>query len=116
MLPSSVTTSDKAMIVVAIGRSVKRSRPRQTRPKIPCPASPAWSLAIAMRAALALTPRYDNATGINSNLVKMSTATPMLVVRARSRITGMSMMTSTAKPTILVNSAVSPVRNRRRNV
>ncbi|MNP71558.1 hypothetical protein D3C76_1679590 [compost metagenome] len=71
---------------------------------------------MAIRAAFLLTPRYDSATGISSNLVKISTATPMLVVRARSRITGISMITSTANPTILVNSAVRPVRNKRRKV
>ncbi|MCY1458753.1 hypothetical protein D9M71_761640 [compost metagenome] len=71
---------------------------------------------MAIRAAFLLTPRYDSETGINRSLVKIRTATPMLVVRARSRITGISMITSTAKPTMLVSSAVSPVRNKRRKV
>ena len=55
-------------------------------------------------------------TGINTSLVKISTVIPMLVVRAKSRITGISMITSTAKPTMLVSSAVRPAMNRRRKV
>ena len=39
-----------------------------------------------------------------------------LAITARSRITGISMMISTMKPTTLVSSAVRPGRNRRRNV
>ena len=46
----------------------------------------------------------------------MRTATPMLAVIASSRMTGMSITISTAKPTASARSAVSPARNRRRNV
>ncbi|MNF17503.1 hypothetical protein D3C80_2210420 [compost metagenome] len=58
----------------------------------------------------------DSSTGIRIRLVKISTATPMLAVSASSRITGMSMIASTAKPTTSASSAVTPARNRRRKV
>ncbi|MNE98661.1 hypothetical protein D3C80_1972120 [compost metagenome] len=54
--------------------------------------------------------------GMRISLVKISTDTPMLVVSARSRITGISTIISTAKPTTLASSAVSPAMNKRRKV
>ena len=48
--------------------------------------------------------------------MKISTATPMLAVSARSLITSMSITISTANPTASASSAVSPARNRRLNV
>jgi hypothetical protein len=54
--------------------------------------------------------------GSSTRLVKISTATPMLAVMARSWITWMSMTISTAKPTASASSAVMPARKRRRKV
>ncbi|MCY1429815.1 hypothetical protein D9M71_457460 [compost metagenome] len=70
----------------------------------------------ARSAAFLPTPTYDSATGINKSEVKISTATPILAVMARSWITGMSISISTAKPTASANSAVTPAMNRRRKV
>ena len=57
-----------------------------------------------------------NATGISNKEVKISTATPMLALMARSLITGMSISISTANPTASASSAVTPAINRRRKV
>lgn len=70
----------------------------------------------ARSAALRPTPTYDSATGINSSEVKISTATPMLAVVARSWITGISISISTAKPTASASKAVTPATNKRRKV
>ena len=48
--------------------------------------------------------------------MKISTATPMEAATASSRITWMSITSSTAKPTASASRAVSPARNRRRKV
>ncbi|MNE42201.1 hypothetical protein D3C80_1363120 [compost metagenome] len=48
--------------------------------------------------------------------MKISTATPMLAMIARSWITWIWMIISTAKPTASHSSAVRPARNRRRKV
>ncbi len=96
-------------------RSVKRISVSHSRPRPLPPASSASSRRLR-RAAFGLTPRYDSSTGTRSSLVKMRMHTPMLVVNASSRITAMSITISTAKPTTLVSSAVSPAKNRRRKV
>ncbi|MCY1360560.1 hypothetical protein D9M69_471920 [compost metagenome] len=67
-------------------------------------------------AADGVTPLNDNSTGSRMRLVKISTATPILAEAARLRITGMSMMANTAKPTASARIAVSPARKRRLKV
>jgi hypothetical protein len=54
--------------------------------------------------------------GSRIRFVKISTATPSDAATASSRMTWMSITSSTAKPTASASSAVSPARNRRRNV
>ena len=54
--------------------------------------------------------------GSSSRLVTISMATPMLAISARSWITLIWMMNSTAKPTASHSSAVAPATIRRRKV
>ena len=67
---------------------------------------------VNIRLAMDWLDRY--ADGMSLSI--LGTVIPMLVVRARSRITGISMITSTAKPTMFVKSAVRPAMKRRRKV
>ncbi|MNP43944.1 hypothetical protein D3C76_1377890 [compost metagenome] len=68
---------------VAQLRVVKRSSRSHSLPKPRCAAA-RLSIRSARSAALRPTPTKESATGISSKEVKMSTATPMLAVMARS--------------------------------
>ncbi|MCY1433298.1 hypothetical protein D9M71_493230 [compost metagenome] len=115
MKPAMPINAATSTAPVAHLRVVKRSSRSHSLPKPRCAAARV-SIFRARSAAFLPTPMYDSATGISNSEVKISTATPILAVTARSWITGMSISISTAKPTASANSAVTPATNRRRKV
>ena len=103
-------------VMSAQGRSVKLSKPSHIRPKREVPVLISDCSSKAYFIADLLTPKYESATGIKNNLVNISTDTPTLVVIAKSRITGISIIMRTAKPKTFANKAVRPAINKRRKV
>ncbi|MNV26289.1 hypothetical protein D3C71_1174070 [compost metagenome] len=115
MKPPTASSPATPTAMAAQRRSVNLSRKHHNTP-MPRPRSSLFSARKLRSAAFRLTPQYDSSTGSSTRLVKISTATPMLAVTARSWITGMSISINTANPTASASNAVRPARNNRRKV